>query len=57
MSLKKVTLIKPHTHAGRAYPVAAEIDIDAADAAWLADAGVIAPVPAATTKPPAKVQA
>lgn len=40
---EKVTLLKPHTHAGKAHEKGAEIEVDAATAAWLRGAEVIAP--------------
>ncbi|MDH1766254.1 hypothetical protein N5D37_11395 [Comamonas aquatica] len=40
---EKVTLLKPHTHAGQAHEAGAEIEVDAATAAWLRGAEVIAP--------------
>lgn len=40
---EKVTLLKPHTHAGKAHEKGAEIEVDAATAAWLRGAQVIAP--------------
>ncbi|WP_312566225.1 hypothetical protein [Comamonas sp.] len=39
---EKVTLLKPHTHAGKAHEKGAEIEVDAATAAWLRGAEVIA---------------
>lgn len=40
---EKVTLLKPHTHAGKAHEKGAEIEVDAATAAWLRAAEVVAP--------------
>ena len=40
---EKVMLLKPHTHAGKAHEVGAKIEVDAATAAWLRGAEVIAP--------------
>lgn len=40
---EKVTLLKPHTHAGKAHEKGAVIEVDAATAAWLRGAEVIAP--------------
>lgn len=40
---EKVTLLKPHTHAGKAHETGAVIEVDAATAAWLRGADVIAP--------------
>lgn len=37
----KVTLLKPHTHAGQSSAAGEIIDVDAATAQWLADNGVI----------------
>lgn len=42
----KVTLLKDHTHAGQPHKAGESIDVDAHDAAWLADHQVIAPLPA-----------
>jgi hypothetical protein len=40
----KVTLLKPHTHAGDQKKPGDKIDVDADIAQWLADQGVIAPI-------------
>lgn len=40
----KVTLKKAHTHAGKECVPGDEIEVSAAEAAWLAGAGVIDPV-------------
>lgn len=39
--LQKVVLRKPHTHAGQKYAAGDAIDVHEADAAWLAENGVI----------------
>lgn len=39
--MKKVKLIKPHTHAGVDYAPGALIEVDEATAQWLAEQGVI----------------
>lgn len=50
----KVTLLKPHTHAGAQKKPGDKIDVDADTAQWLADQGVIAPVaPGAPAADPA----
>lgn len=55
----RIHLIRPHTHAGRKYPIGAELDLADHKAAWLialgvaqaADAAAPASNPAATEKP------
>lgn len=42
----KVTLQKPHTHAGAQKQAGDTIEVDADTARWLAEQGVIAPVAA-----------
>jgi hypothetical protein len=44
----KVTLLKPHKHAGKKYAADEKIEVNEADAQWLADPArkVIAPLPA-----------
>lgn len=39
-----VRLLKSHTHAGQPQPVGAEIDVSAADAAWMTAHAVAEPV-------------
>jgi len=34
-----IELLKPHTHAGRTYPVGARLTLDADSARWLIDIG------------------
>lgn len=48
----KVTLKKPHTHAGVEHPAGAEIDVTEQDAVFLMEHGVIDDLPA--VKPKAK---
>ncbi|TQV62519.1 MAG: hypothetical protein FNT29_09100 [Halothiobacillaceae bacterium] len=38
-----VTLIKPHTHAGRDYPAGVELDLPHSVAVWLHEQGVAQP--------------
>ncbi|WP_220814086.1 DUF7210 family protein [Pseudomonas paralcaligenes] len=40
--LEKVTLLKPHTHAGREYQEKDEIEVNIADKAWLIANKIIA---------------
>ena len=40
-----VTLIKPHTHAGKPYPAGAVITVSNEDASWLLGRGIIDPAP------------
>lgn len=40
-----VTLKKPHTHAGEQKQPGDQIEVDAGTAQWLADLGVIEPLP------------
>lgn len=54
MTTKKVTLIKPHTHAGKDYPAGAELAVDEPTAHWLVEQGVIAAAEGGAPKPPTK---
>ena len=37
---EEIELLKPHTHAGREYPVGAKIKVSTQDADWLRGVGV-----------------
>lgn len=54
MDLIKVTLIKPHTHAGKSYDVGAELQVDAIDAQWLQDNKIGVPASADGAPPTGK---
>lgn len=45
----KVTLLKPLTLRGEEHAIGDRVEVDADTAAWLAERGVIAPLPAAPT--------
>ena len=45
--LEEVTLLKPHTHAGKKLAAGAKIRVNATDKQWLIDHKVIAGAPAA----------
>ena len=47
----KVTLKKPHTHAGRELEPGAVIDVDTSTAQWLAEQEVIAPLSGVASAP------
>ncbi|NHN78566.1 hypothetical protein HA520_14980 [Azotobacter chroococcum] len=49
MATVTVTLVKPHTHAGRQYPAGAELRLSPSDAKYLLDRKVIAKLPAVTS--------
>lgn len=44
-----IHLLKPHRHAGREYPVGAELDLPKQKAAWLVGVKVASRTPVATT--------
>jgi len=48
--MPKVTLNTPHTHNGTAYAAGADIEVDQADATWLAEQHVIDPLPVVADK-------
>lgn len=53
-TMHKVTLLKPHTHAGRDYPAGAQIEVNAPVRDWLIARGIVADGP--KTNKPAQTQ-
>ena len=47
----RITLLQPHTHAGRDYPTGAELDIAPLDAEWLVAIKTAEPVTTPAAKP------
>lgn len=50
MTTKKLTLLKPHTDAGRDYQAGDPIEVDEATAKWLVDNEIAAALPGTTGK-------
>jgi hypothetical protein len=50
----RVKLIKPHTHGGRLYPPAADLDLRPEQAGWLVALGVAEALETPTPDKPAK---
>jgi len=49
--METVTLIMPHTHGGKDYPMGETIDVTKAQQSWLAQRGIIATNPQTQTQP------
>jgi hypothetical protein len=45
MTMPKITLLKPHTHAGKDYQPGHTIEVNERQAKWLREIGVAAPEP------------